>query len=1250
MRVAIRSERVSHGTLHVARGRYERMDKVLPMVAYLLAVALSYHGVVESLHPPMPHPARLVGHTQHAWWTRDLSRLPCDYSEKAQARAQKEVERLDLLAEEAGEPHFYGKGPRTPAEACTEARMDSLTGPMVYGVVAICIHALTVLVCQWSTLAMARIRFRAARSVEEAEAVRVVPVEHAGSPELCPVFLDAATKTKAFMHQSRKYLWEPKAGDGGKEGSGQFVPLEYPVALPFSEYLAGRSSKGLSAEHAEAALAKWGKNDFEIPLPKFSELFQQHAVAPFFVFQMFCVLLWLLDEYWMTSVFTFFMLLMFESTVVKQRLRNLEFIRSMMPKPHEVRVLRQGAWTAVSSLQLVPGDLVSLARPAAGVEETVPCDALVLQGTCVVNEAMLTGESTPQIKEEALHRVATEVLDMDGQDRRHIVFAGTRIVQASSPGGGGGGGGRSRPPDGGCIAYVLRTGFETSQGGLLRTILFASEKLSANNAEALFFILFLLAFALAASYYVLEEGLKNPARSRYRLMLSCTYIITSVVPPELPMELALAVTTSLAALAKQQIFCTEPFRIPLAGKTDVCFFDKTGTLTSENLRVCGVAGLLPAGSSSSSSSSSSSAATPTITDADLVPEATAMVLGACHSLAMVEGELIGDPMEIATLRAAKWTFESDCCKGTYAGGPSAPLTLRIAHRFPFTSALKRSSTVAAVHANSSSSTPIRTVLLAKGAPETIGSLLVAQPAGYTETFKALSRSGFRVLALATRELSSDTSSPAFFSRERPRVELEADLTFAGFLVLSCPLKKESKRTIEQLQASSHRCVMITGDNALTACHVARTISMVKKGVVLVLEATPDGLQWQSTDENIVYAFDAAKLPALAASYDLCVVGSALARLPAPDLEALVPLITVFARCSPTQKEDVLSISKKQGSHTLMCGDGTNDVGALKKAGVGIALLNTAEGSPAQAAKAAPSSSSSSKQAVAPRAANATGAAPRTAAATLEEKLAQIQAEADEEEAANLPVKLGDASIAAPFTAKSPEPMAVVNVIRQGRCTLVATLQVYKILALNCLVSAYSMSVLTLDGVKLGDKQMTFAGIGLAAVFFFISRSTPVKTLSKERPAVTIFTPRVVLSVLGQFALHLFCLITVVDMAHKHQDGVKPDPDVPFQANLVNTVVFLMMQALQLSNIVVNYQGRPFMHSLTENRGLLLSVLFSLSLTLVCVFELVPPFNAYIQLVPLPEGAFKFQFINKLALSFFGAWIWDRFLKRGAGKK
>ncbi len=204
--------------------------------------------------------------------------------------------------------------------------------------------------------------------------------------------------------------------------------------------------------------------------------------------------------------------------------------------------------------------------------------------------------------------------------------------------------------------------------------------------------------------------------------------------------------------------------------------------------------------------------------------------------------------------------------------------------------------------------------------------------------------------------------------------------------------------------------------------------------------------------------------------------------------------------------------------------------------------------------------------------------------SLLDRFLQLQEAQDKD----LQMRMGDASIAAPFTVRASNVKPVLDIVRQGRCTLVTTLQMYFILALNGLITAFSLSALHLSGVRVGDAQMTTMALFTAGSFFFISRAKPLEKLAAVKPGFAIFTRYFFASLLGQFASHLGCLLAVRHFALQLTPGgfVPPGPNDSFAPNIVNSCVFLVSSSMTLTTFAVNYQGHPFMQSLMENQALM----------------------------------------------------------------
>src|SRR5271170_1006764 len=95
-------------------------------------------------------------------------------------------------------------------------------------------------------------------------------------------------------------------------------------------------------------------------------------------------------------------------------------------KPYGILTYRCGKWKEIQTDELFPGDLISVVRTKE--DSGLPCDSVLISGGCIVNEAMLSGESTPLLKESVALRPGDEVLDISGLDKNSLLYGGTKVL------------------------------------------------------------------------------------------------------------------------------------------------------------------------------------------------------------------------------------------------------------------------------------------------------------------------------------------------------------------------------------------------------------------------------------------------------------------------------------------------------------------------------------------------------------------------------------------------------------------------------------------------------------------------------------------------------------------------------------------------------------------------------------------------------------------------------------------------------
>ncbi|XP_054556430.1 probable cation-transporting ATPase 13A4 [Talpa occidentalis] len=856
-------------------------------------------------------------------------------------------------------------------------------------------------------------------------------------------------KVRCIQVQKIRYVWNNLEGQFQKIGSLEEWLSSAKIHLKFGS--------GLTREEQDIRRLICGPNTIKVEITPIWKLLIKEVLNPFYIFQLFSVCLWFSEDY---KEYAFAIIIMsiisMALSVYDLRQQSIK-LHHLVESHNNVTVSVYGRKVGVQELEsrfLVPGDLLIL----TGNKVQMPCDAVLIDGSCVVDEGMLTGESIPVTK-TPLPMMDSSVpwkTQSEGDYKRHILFCGTEVIQAT----------------GACSgavvrAVVLQTGFNTAKGDLVRSILYPKPVNFKLYRDAIMFLLCLVGTATIGMIYTLCVYVLSgePAEEVVKKALD---VITIAVPPALPAALTTGIIYAQRRLKKRGIFCISPQRINVCGQLNLVCFDKTGTLTRDGLDVWGVVPCERSGFQE----------VHRFTSARALPWGPlCAAMASCHSLILLDGTIQGDPLDLKMFEATTWKMAISGDDSHIKGVPAQAMVVKpcntasqvpvegiaILHQFPFSSALQRMTVIVQVIGGDQ-------LIFMKGAPERVASFCQPEtvPTSFVSELQIYTTQGFRVIALAYKKLEID-----HYTTSLRRDKVESDLIFLGLLILENQLKEETKPVLEELISARIRTVMITGDNLQTAITVARKSGMVSENQkIILIEAnegsgpSPASISWKLIEEKKHFVYgnqdnyirQEVSDNGREGSYHFALSGRSFQVISQHFSSLLSKILingTIFARMSPGQKSSLVEEFQKLDYFVGMCGDGANDCGALKMAHVGISL---------------------SEQ---------------------------------------------EASVASPFTSKTPNIECVPHLIKEGRAALVTSFCMFKYMALYSMIQYIGVLLLYWETNSLSNYQFLFQDLAITTLIgVTMNLNGAYPKLVPFRPAGRLISPPLLLSVVLNILLSL----------------------------------------------------------------------------------------------------------------------------------
>lgn len=362
-------------------------------------------------------------------------------------------------------------------------------------------------------------------------------------------------------------------------------------------------------------------------------------------------------------------------------------------------------------------------------------------------------------------------------------------------------------------------------------------------------------------------------------------LAVAAIPEGLPIVATIALAQGMLRLAKKQVIIKKLEAVQTLGATDMICTDKTGTLTEDQMKVHTVL-------FEDQSLTDVYAIKPNVSDHKQRDSTFGKIMLAsvlCNNQLSKSDVGQGDSIELALMQ-----FADDLGYDTLAIKKEHPEVLEL----PFDAERKLMATANRNNGHFG--------IYVKGAFETLVECCETVFVGGMKTpfehkevwykkVDTLALQGLRTLAFAYRE-----------TKELPTKEaLIKNLTFLGVMGFIDPAREDVKATMAIYKKAGIRVVMITGDHPGTSKKIAQDVGLLESN-------TP---------------------------FDNVLLGKDLKLLDGNDKDAQSRFLnaSVFARVTPEEKLNLITLFQKKGHIVGMIGDGINDVPALKKADIGIAM-------------------------------------------------------------------------------------------------------------------------------------------------------------------------------------------------------------------------------------------------------------------------------------------------------------------------